>query len=94
MVVRAAGIIEPPWYMVVRAAGKIEPHRWMVVRAAGRGAADELAPSHSVYADPKNPPQINVAWIKKCRLDSRRRGARGLRHTDGFSRVFEVSLQT
>ena len=34
MVVRAAGIIEPPWYMVVRAAGKIEPHRYMVVRAA------------------------------------------------------------
>ena len=32
MVVRAAGIIEPPWYMVVRAAGKIEPHRYMVVR--------------------------------------------------------------
>ena len=79
MVVRAAGIIEPPWYMVVRAAGKIEPHRYMVVRAAGkmqncallarvvraagRGAADELAPFHSVYADPKNPPQINVAWI-------------------------------
>ena len=77
MVVRAAGIIEPPWYMVVRAAGKIEPHRYVVVRAAGkicallarvvraagRGAADELAPSHSVYADPKNPPQINVAWI-------------------------------
>ena len=27
MVVRAAGTIEPPWYMVVRAAGKIEPHR-------------------------------------------------------------------
>ena len=36
MVVRAAGIIEPPWYMVVRAAGKIEPHRYMVVRAAGK----------------------------------------------------------
>ena len=34
-----------------------------VVRAAGKGAADELAPSHSVYAYPKNPPQINVAWI-------------------------------
>ena len=31
--------------------------------AAGKGAADELAPSHSVYAYPKNPPQINVAWI-------------------------------
>ena len=26
-----------------------------VVRAAGRGAEDELAPSHSVYAYPKNP---------------------------------------
>ena len=34
-----------------------------VFRAAGKGAADELAPSHSVYAYPKNPPQINVAWI-------------------------------
>ena len=34
-----------------------------VVRAAGKGAADELAPSHSVCAYPKNPPQINVAWI-------------------------------
>ena len=34
-----------------------------VVRAAGKGAADEIAPSHSVYADPKNPPQFNVAWI-------------------------------
>ncbi len=34
-----------------------------VVRAAGKGAADELAHSHSVYAYPKNPPQINVAWI-------------------------------
>ena len=34
-----------------------------VFRAAGKGAADELAPSHSVYTYPKNPPQINVAWI-------------------------------
>ena len=34
-----------------------------VVRAAGKGAADELAPSHSVYTYPKNPPNINVAWI-------------------------------
>ena len=34
-----------------------------VVRAAGKGAADELAPSYFAYAYPKNPPQINVAWI-------------------------------
>jgi len=28
-----------------------------------RSAAGELAPAHSAYAYPKNPPQINVSWI-------------------------------
>ena len=41
-----------------------------VVRAAGKGAADELAPPHSVYAYPKNPPEINVAWIPAAEAPS------------------------
>ena len=42
-----------------------------VVRAAGKGAgaADELAPSHSVYAYPKNPPIINVAWSPAAEVE-------------------------
>ena len=56
MVVRAAGIIEPPWYMVVRAAGKIEPHRYMVVRAAGKIVRSWLNyESCSPALNPKDP---------------------------------------
>jgi len=36
---------------------------YIAFRLWGVGAAGELAPSYSAYAYPKNPPQINVAWI-------------------------------
>ena len=77
---------------VVRAAGKIARSCWLgyrVVRAAGKRRRGRISP-FSFCICPSKRTYGPEPTTNKCRLDSRRRGSRGLRRTDGSSRVFEV----